>query len=168
MTKHRQILEGNPIPQDFLDSFQEFIGSYISPNFSVVIVGGTTLRVPAGADNAQVSAAINGAWRYISANADGAAPGGLVVGENPIFICAAVNAFSTNPSPPPRELDSTTYGFTVVPLPAGNLPSGSGGQALYRQVGTATWNGTAFTAVTLTAFPQAPASLSRGEAIFLG
>lgn len=168
MSKNRQILENNPIPQDFLDSLQEFISSYVSTNFSVVIVGGTTLRVPAGPDNAQVCVGINGAWRFISANADCAAPGGLTVGDNPIFVCASVNSFAVNPTPPPREIDNTVYAFTLLVLPSGSTPSGSGGQALYRQVGTATWSGALFSAVNLTALPQAPAGLSRGAAMILG
>ena len=150
MTKHRQILENSPLPQDFLDALQEFIGAYASSTFSLTILNATTLRVPAASGNGQVSIAINGRWRYVTLNVDAAAPGGLAVGENPVFVAASDNSFATNATPPPREIDNTDYAFRLIVKPAGQTPSGTGVEALYRQVGIVTWDGAKFTSVRQT------------------
>lgn len=168
MTKHRQLLEGVRLPQDWLDSIQEYLGSYVSPNFNVVIQTNTSLRVPAGPDNAQVCIAINGRWRYVSANVDAAAPGGLTAGDNPLFVAASDNVFGSNPSPPPTELDSTDYTFRLIVKPAGQTPSGTGAEALWRQVGVVTWSGTAFTAVKLTVGASGVVGLGAGVILDFG
>lgn len=155
MSKHRQLLEGARLPQDWLDAIQEFISTMASPNFVITILTTTSLRVAAGAGNAQVTIGINGKWRYNSANADAAAPGGLATGDNPIFVAASDNSFSTNPTPPPTDLDSTDYSFRLILKPAGQTPSGTGTEALYRQVGVATWDGTQITDVRQTVGGQA-------------
>jgi hypothetical protein len=156
MSKHRQILYTNPIPQDWLDQIQEFIGSYVSANFQVTIPTTTSLRVPAGADNAQVAIAINGRWRYITANADAAVPGSpaLIVGDNPIFVAASDNSF-TGGGGGTNETDLTDYNFRLLVLSAGQTPTGVGAQALYRQVGVATWDGAKFTGVKMSLGPGA-------------
>lgn len=149
MSKHRQITEGQPIPQDWMDSVQEFLGSLMSADFVVQVVNPTTLRVPASPGNGQVAISINGKWRWISANADAAAPGGLAAGDHPIFVAASDNSFAPNSSPPPRESDSTDYNFRLIVKPVGSTPSGTGAEAIWRQIGTATWSGSAFTDVRL-------------------
>lgn len=150
MTKHRSILENSPLPQDFLDALQEFIGAYASSTFTLTILNPTTLRVPAATGNGQVSIAINGRWRYVTLNVDSAAPAGLAVGENPVFVAASDNSFASNATPPPREIDSTDYTFRLIVKPAGQTPSGTGVEALYRQVGVATWDGGKFVAIRQT------------------
>lgn len=165
MTKHRQLLEGARLPQDFLDSINEFLGSQASPNFQIKIQTGTSLRVAAGTDNDQVAIAINGKWRWNTANADAAAPGGLTVGANPVFVAASANSFGANPTPPPTELDSTDYSFRLIVKPVGATPSGAGAEALWRQVGTVVWSGTAFTEVRQTVGMASPSNIAIAGAI---
>lgn len=139
MSKHRQLLYGQPIPQDFLDSLQEFIGTMGSPNLDLTMVPGSAnqVQIVAGTGSAQVSLGIDGLWRYISATTQTTVTG--AAGTYDIFVTTGNNSFATNPSPPPPETDSTDYTFALsAPLIQGNVP----GAAHYRKVGEAIFDGT--------------------------
>ena len=139
MTKHRQLLYGQPIPQDFLDALQEFIGTMASPNLDLTMVPGSfnQIQIVAGTGSAQVALAIDGLWRYISATTTTTVTGSAATYD--IFVTTNNNSFSTNPSPPPPELDATDYTFTLAPpLLQGNVPA----TAHYRKVGEAVFDGT--------------------------
>lgn len=139
MSKHRQILYGQPIPESFLDALQEFIGTMGSPNLDLTMVPGSAnqVQIVAGPASAQVSLGIDGLWRYISATTQTTVTG--AAGTYDIFVTTGNNAFATNGSPPPPELDTTDYTFALVtPLIQGNVP----GAAHYRKVGEAIFDGT--------------------------
>lgn len=148
MTKHRQLVYGQPVPQSFLDALQEFIGTMGSPNLDLTMVPGSQnqIQIVAGTGSAQVGLAIDGLWRYISVTA-----GPVVVpagaGTYDVFVTTGNNSFATNPSPPPPETDSTDYTFTLAtPLLQGNVP----GTAHYRKVGEAVSDGTRVTSLRQT------------------
>jgi microcystin-dependent protein len=154
VSKITHVAEGQPINEWFLDEIQEFLSTMVSANFVVSILNPTTLRIAAGTGNDQVSVGIAKAdasvmaWRWITANVDAAAPGTLVVGDNDVFVTAYAPSFAAPPTPPPREIDtSTSLGFALVVLPPGSTPAGTGATALYRKVARATWDGVQFTAV---------------------
>lgn len=157
MAKMKHLPQNTPLPEWFLDELQEFLSTYVSPNFAVSINNPTTLQVVAGAGNAQVAVAIGNpadttqyGWRWNTATATAAAPGTLVVGDNDVYVIASANGpYVANGSPPPTELDSTTLTFGLIVLPPGTPPSGLAAQAYYRKVATASWSGTAFTGVKM-------------------
>jgi hypothetical protein len=156
MAKIRHIAEGDPLPEWFLDTLQEFVSTYVSANFQVAILNPTTLRVPASADNGKVAVAVakSGvlAARWNVANVDAAAPGGLSVGDHDIYVTGYANGPFVNQTGPPSELDSTNYRFFLV-LKANGDTSGLGTAAtsaeFYRHVGRFTWDGAAITRVQL-------------------
>lgn len=135
MSKHRFIAYQQPLPEDFLDALQEFLGSQAA-NFKLGLANPTTLRVVAGADNDQVAIAINGRWRYISATITAAHPGGAA-GSYDVFVTASDNSFTAGG--PAGETDNTVYTFGLQILATGNVPS----TALYRKIATVLWSGTA-------------------------
>jgi hypothetical protein len=139
MSKYRHLLQGQPLPQDYLEALEEFL-SVLAGNFVLTLASPTAVQVVAGADNNQVTCGINGKWRYISATENAAHPGGPP-GQYNIWVTATANVFGTNPTPPPNELDSTNYGFHLQILPLASTPS----TAHYRQAGTLTWDGTQIT-----------------------
>lgn len=139
MSKHRPLAYGQPVPQDFLDALQEFIGSMASPNLDLTMVPGSAnqVQIVAGTGSAQVSCGIDGLWRYISVTTQTTVTG--AAGTYDIFITANSNNFSVNPSPPPPELDATDYTFALsTPLIQGNTPA----VAHYRKVGECIFDGT--------------------------
>jgi hypothetical protein len=172
--KIRHIPEGQPIPEWFLDTLQESLSQFASPNFEVSIFNNTTLQVVAGDGSNERSIAIGApdnltfGMRMITATVQAAAPGSLIVGDNDVYVLAHANSFVSNPTPPPHELDSTDYSFTLAILPPTQTPSGVGAQAYYRKVAVATWDGAKFTDVRnllgATAFPRHAASHNPGGA----
>lgn len=96
----------------------------------------TSLEIVAGAGNAQVSVGIEGRWRYNTATVTAAVPGGLAVGDHPIFVTSQINNSSQ------EDAGTFNYSFFLVPLAAGSTPTGTGNQAIYRQIGTFHWDGT--------------------------
>lgn len=139
MTKHRQILYGSRVPQDWLDAIQEYIGSYVSANFRLVKASSSSLKVAAGTDNDQVGIAINGRWRYNTADATAAHPGGTA-GSYDVFVTASDNNFV----PGSPETDLTDYSFGLQIKPTGQVPT----TVLYRKVGTVTWDGSSITGIS--------------------
>ena len=148
MTKHRQLVYGQPVPQSFLDAMQEFLGTMGSPNLDLTMVPGSQnqIQILAGTGSAQVGLAIDGLWRYISAPAG---PVGVPAsaGTYDVFVTTGNNSFATNPSPPPPEIDSTDYTFTLAtPLVQGNTP----GAAHWRKIGEVVSDGTRVTSLRQT------------------
>lgn len=166
MPKVRHLAEGSPLPEWFLDELQEFVSTYVSPNFAVTILNPTTLQIVAGAGDAQVSAAIVNpsdatkfGWRWNAATVTAAAPGGLTVGDNDVFITAYATTYGAPGTPPPAEVNTTaSVGFGLQVLPVGTTPSGSAAVAWYRKVAKATWSGSAFTDVRPLVGAAAPPS----------
>lgn len=140
MTRHRQLSYGATIPQDFLDQIQEFISTQISPNAAVVVLNTNTVQIAAGTDNNQVTLGINGRWRYITSAANATHPGGAAATYN-LWATSADNSFTIGPP----EVDNTVYTFALQILPVGSSPS----TALFRQIGTVVWNGSAITDANL-------------------
>lgn len=134
MSKHRQLNYGQPIPQDFLDALQEFVGVG-SRNLFLTQIGSNQVQIAAGVGNAQVSLGIDGLWRYISATVQTTVTG--AAGTYSIFATTGNNAFATNPTPPPPETDSTDYTFALTALLTGNPTA-----AHYRKIGEAVFDGT--------------------------
>lgn len=158
MTKNRALLYGNTIPQDFLDTIQELLGTYISPNIAVSILNTNTVQIAAATDNAQISLAINGRWRFVTAAVNATHPGGAA-GIYNLWATAADNSFTIGPP----EVDNTVYTFSIQILASGNTPA----TALYRQIGTVAWNGTAITdANLLEDDPVTHGNLVPGDFIF--
>ena len=139
MSKHRQLLYGQPLPQDFLDALQEFVGTMASPNLDLTMVSGSAnqVQIVAGTGSNQVSLGIDGLWRYISVTTQTTVSG--AAGTYDIFVTCNSNSFSVNPSPPPPELDGTDYTFALsTPLIQGNTPAAPH----FRKVGEAIFDGT--------------------------
>lgn len=153
MAKIRHMAQGAPLNEWFLDSLQETLSGFVSGNFALTQASATSLQIVAGAGSSQVAIAVTDVggtvlgWRYIAATISGAVPGGLAVGTHDVYVTASANAFASNPTPPPNELDNTIYTFALKLLATGTTPSGSGTEAYYRKIGTFTWNGSAITDV---------------------
>lgn len=133
----RDINYGQPLPEMVLDSLMELLGTYASPNLQVNLLTSTSIRVPASADNGQVAVAINGRWRYNTANADATHPGGAA-GTYDVYVTGSDNSFAGGP-----EVDSTVYAFGVQIRASGSPPA----TALYRKIGTCVWDGSAITRI---------------------
>lgn len=144
MSKHRQLLYGQPVQQSFFDALQEFI-STMSGNLVLAVVGNTTVQAAAGPGNAQVGIGINGLWRYNSATVT--ANVGPTAGVYDIFVTASNNNFVTNPTPPPPENDQTTYSFALAALLQPQTPTAVPN---FRKVGEASFNGTRITSLRQT------------------
>lgn len=146
ITKHRSNLTyGATIPQDWLDAFMEFVSTFLSPNAVVNIISGTVVQIPGGTDNAQVAVAINGRWRYNTANVNATHPGGAA-GTYVLWATAADNSFTIGPP----EVDTTNYAFAIQILPVASTPV----SALSRAIGSVVWTGSAITdAYLLNDFP---------------
>lgn len=140
MTEHRSLTYGNPIPQDWLDAIQQFISTYLSPNAIVTVLNTNTVQVAATTDNGQIGIAINGRWRFNTAAVNATHPGGSA-GTYNLWATASDNSFTIGPP----EVDSTVYTFAIQILPVGNSPA----TALFRQIGSVMWNGTAITDANL-------------------
>jgi microcystin-dependent protein len=139
MTKNRSLVYGAALPQDFLDSIQELLGTYISPNMVATVLNTTTIQLAAGTDNAQITLAINGRWRYVTTAVNATHPGGSA-GIYALWATASDNSFAIGPP----EVDSTVYDFALE-----IRASGTPGTALSRQIGYVEWNGSAITNVRL-------------------
>jgi microcystin-dependent protein len=126
------------VPQSFLDAMQEFI-STLTSNFALTIPQGSMnqVQVVAGTDNTQVGIGINGLWRYITATITTVVSG--AAGTYDLYVTTGNNSFPVNPTPPPPELDQTSYGFALTAVATGTQPTGV---AHFRMVGQALTDGT--------------------------
>lgn len=152
MAKIRHLAQGTALPEWFLDLFQEEMTGYASANFAVSKLNDTTLQVRASAADQVGIALTNPAgtalgFRYNTADATGAVPGGLAAGDHDVYVTASANSFAANPAPPPAELDNTPKAFGLRLLAAGATPSGTGTEAYYRKVATFYWDGSRITEV---------------------
>jgi microcystin-dependent protein len=139
VSKHRQLLYGQPMPQSFLDAMQEFIGT-LATNFALTLAPGSMNQVQVvapNADNGQVGIGINGLWRYINATITTIIAG--AAGTYDLYVTTGSNSFITNPSPPPPELDQTNYTFALTAVATGTQPTGA---PHFRMVGQAVFDGT--------------------------
>jgi hypothetical protein len=130
---------GDALPEQWVDQIQEFIGTYVSPNFRVSLLNATTVQVAASSGNGQVCAAVGAKWRYIVANITAADPGGAAA-THTLWLTATDNSFA----PGPPESDSTVYAFGME-----IRSSGTPAAPLSRQIGSVEWDGTAITRVVL-------------------
>lgn len=136
MTKHRtDLVYGSALPQDFLDTIQEMLGTYISPNATVNVLSDTIVQIPAGSDNDQVTLAINGHWRYNTLAANATHPGGAA-GTYTLWATGTANSFTVGPP----EVDSTNYAFSLA-ITGGSAPA----TPLFRQIGYVEWDGSRIT-----------------------
>lgn len=138
MTKWRNLNYGDTVPEAFFDAIMELLGTYMSSNFRVTFVNNTTLRVPASSGDGQVGVAINGRWRYNTANADAVDPGGAAA-THTLWVTASDNSFTAGPP----EVDNTVYTFGLQ-----IRASGSPATALARQIGTVEWDGSKIVRIT--------------------
>lgn len=146
MTLHRAFVYNDRLPVAFVDPIQEFV-STMHANFVVTLANPTTLQIVAGPDNAQVAVGINGRWRWISATINAAHPGGGATTYD-VYVTASDNSFAPSglPAGQPPETDSTNYSFGLVIRAVGSPPT----TALYRKIGTCTWDGTQITDFNIT------------------
>jgi microcystin-dependent protein len=139
VTKHRDLTKNvDTVPESWVDALSEFISTFASPFRLEVATPPTSLRIAAGTGNAQVGIGINGRWRYIQATVTAAHPGGAA-GEHAVFVTASDNAFSG------QDIDNTVYSFGLEIRTSGNPTT-----AIWRQIGTVVWNGTAISEVRQT------------------
>lgn len=139
MGQNRILNFGDALPEQFVDQIQEFVATYVSPNFRVTLVNATTVQIVASSGNGQVCAAVGSKWRYIVANITAADPGGAAA-THTLWLTATDNSFA----PGPPETDSTVYAFGME-----IRSSGTPAAPLSRQIGTVEWDGTAITRVVL-------------------
>jgi hypothetical protein len=142
VTKHRDLNYGDRFPEAVADALMEFISTLCTPNFILSQVNTTTLRVAGSAGDGQVGCAVMGKWRYNAANADAAHPGGAAATYN-VFVTASDNNFVASGGAPGTspENDLTVYTFGLQILAVGSTPA----TALYRQIGSLTWDGSQIT-----------------------
>lgn len=158
MTKHRALVYGATIPQDWLDGIQEFISTYISDTAVVTVLNSNTVQIAAAADNGQVCIGLSGRWRWITSAVNAVHPGGTA-GTYNLWATAADNSFTIGPP----EIDNTIYTFSIAILAVGSTPA----TALYRQIGTVQWNGTKVTDANLLGDdPATRGSMMPGDLIF--
>lgn len=136
--KHRDFSTGDIYPAGFVDALNEILADYVGGAFHLDRLSTTQVQVTAGtAAVPEVGIAIGGAWRYITSTVSATAPA-LGAGTYPIYVTASANNTS--------QEDAGTFNYAFG-LKLGATPSGTGAEALYRQVGTYVWTGTAITSV---------------------
>lgn len=142
MAEDRSLPYGGPLPPSWLAALQEFIGT-AAPNFHLSLADTHTVQVVAGVNSGQVGIGIDGLFRYNTVTATAAITG--AAGLYDVFAVCGPNAFASNPTPPPPELDNTIYAFALQVLPNGTTPTLTGTVTNFRKVGNLDWNGTAVT-----------------------
>lgn len=149
MSKHRALGYGIRLPDAFVEPIQEFISTYVSPNFQVTLANATTIQVVAGTDNDQAGLAVSGKWRYNTATTQRAHPGGGA-GTYDVWVVTGDNIYvATDP-----ETDDTDYSFTLRILAhgAGSPATGSGATFWARKVAELHWTGSAIDKITPTGY----------------
>lgn len=148
MNKYRALVYGSPVPQDWFDAIQEFLGSQATPNFLLVLSGTASVQLVAGTDNDQVGLGINGKFRIITATASAAHPGGAA-GIYDVWAVASANNFV--PGGGSGEVDNTDYTFGLRIVAGGSAaPTGTHNAnaiAHTRKIATLQWSGTVITAI---------------------
>ncbi len=141
MSKYRDFAPQDRLPATWTDAIEELVGAYLSPNFRLERASASTLRIPVSGD--QVSAAVDGKWRWVTTSVT-AAHGGGGAGTYNIYLTTGPNAFSTDVDG--FEADDTVHDFGMK---LGVVPSGSGSETHSVLIGAYLWDGTTITAVTL-------------------
>lgn len=136
MTQNVPLNDGSVAVEAFFDATQEML-SGLAVNFTLARLNATTLRVAAGSGHDQVSLAIAGQYRYVTAPVDRAMVGGSA-GTYDVYATAAANQVGTNAPP------SNNYAFALAIVATGGTPSGVD---IYRLVGQLVWDGAAITSV---------------------
>lgn len=111
--------------------------SGLAVNFEVTAVNSTTIQVVAGTNERQVSLAIEGQYRYITATIQRAHPGGAA-GSYDLYATALANDLTSG------EPAGDDYSFALAIVPGGTVPSGV---AIYRLMRRILWNGAGITNV---------------------
>jgi hypothetical protein len=132
MSKHRDFSTGDQFPAGWLDALNEYIGSQVSPNLTISKVNSTTLKIAGASGNGQVAAAIQGQWRFNSADITAAAPANAA-GTYPIYLTSQTNNTAQ------EDAGTFNYGFAMK---LSTAPTGSGAEAISRQIGSYVWDGT--------------------------
>lgn len=141
----RDLERGDVFPESWTDGIQEYI-STVATNLRIERPTTTTLQVPAGTGDDQVTLGIDGLWRYRTSAVSAGGPGGAAAVHD-IYAVASANIFADTPDP---DTDTTDYTFGIQVLASGGTPSGThGGRAItgYRKIGEAEWDGAKYTAV---------------------
>jgi hypothetical protein len=148
LSKHRTDvgISGQPVPQSWFQSLMEYISSLAS-NLVISLASSTSVQVVAGTGSQQVGLGVNGKWRYNSATATVAHPGGAS-GAYDIYAVASENVFAGTGT---GEVDTTDYTFGLAIVAGGGAaPTGVyNGRAIAhtRKIGSLTWSGTAISDV---------------------
>jgi hypothetical protein len=156
--KHIDFDRLDVLPASFMDALEEFLSSVASPNFTITLVNPTTIQVPAGPGDDEVSVGIDGLFRYNVAPASAAHPGGAA-GTYDIWVTTGDNVFTSTPYP---DTDLTDYSFGLAIRFVGSPPTA----AHSRKVGTVLWDGSAITRVTQT-FGQSLSTLELGAPLWI-
>jgi hypothetical protein len=126
MTQHINLKHGDILHAGFTAPIQELL-SGAAPNFRVLILNNTTLKITAGEGDDQQSIAIDGRYRYRTTETTAVLPGGLANGEHPVFVTASDNDFTGGIEEP----DKTVHTFSLQIKKTGETPS----TAIYRLIG---------------------------------
>lgn len=159
--KHRSLIYGQPLPQDFLDALQELLATTAN-NLRLTVASSTTVSIIAGTADAQVSVGIDGLWRYNTATVTAAHPAGGA-GQYDILVVASANSFVAGGG---NETDNTDYSFGLQIVATGGSPTGTwNGRTIvaWRKVGETTWTGSAISAVTNGIVQPAPVTAISGS-----
>lgn len=138
--RHRQLNYGTPLPQDWLDAIQDYIGSLLVNFRLLIIANGTALQVPGGPGNDYVGVGIQGRWRFNQADVQGAHPGGAA-GTYDVYVTASDNSFTAGG--PSGEIDNTNYAFGLQITSTATSPT----TALKRRIAQAVWDGSKITRI---------------------
>lgn len=143
MAKNWTFIRDDVFPSWWANSIQEFIGA-ASHNLEVRELNDTTVEVPAGTFDDQVSIAIDGRWRFRTTSVTRAHPAG-VAGTYEVYAVCKENSIVSTPLP---FTDATDYNFDLRIEPPGGVPTIVPGTVdFYRKIGQTEWDGAKITGV---------------------
>lgn len=146
MSKHRLLGYNQRLPDAWVEPIQEFISTYVSPNFKLTLASATSVQVTAAADNDQVAIGISGKWRYNVATVNRSHPGGAAAIYD-VWVVTTDNSY-TGTTP---ETDNTVYTFDLRIVAHSATPvTGAGATFWGRKIGELTWDGAAITSIKQT------------------
>lgn len=144
MDQWRNFAPGASAPATWPDGIESLLGNYSSPGLLMKRFGSAQVTLTAGGSSQAATLAVQGSPRWITATATATHPGGSA-GIYKIYACCTADSFGSAAGPPIQETDTTTRSFTLK-ITSGT-PSGTGGEALSRQIGVCHWDGSAITGV---------------------
>lgn len=143
----------DPLPSWFANALGKFL-STLAPQFQLVQVDATHVKVPAAANDGASILSIEGLWRFVEADVGPIAHPGGAAGQYPIFVTTANNNITNVPDP---FTDHTVYTFGLQILAPATTPAIVAGVVdKFRQVGYAVWDGAKITRVEQTVPPTEP------------